>query len=132
MRINRAYTLVEIVVVSSIFILLFTILLAWNTNSSSIDKEDTAEQEYYNTLAFLELRLKKDIRSSFTITKQNEKHYIFDIPSINNQGLWDMERIDYKLIDKDRKVVRISNRGDKNYDFSKYLGKKRFILRINK
>ncbi len=129
---NRAYSLVEIVVVSSIFIIVFTIMLAWNSNSSSIDKEDTAEQEYYNTLALLDLRLKKDIRSSFTIIKKNETHYLLEIPTINNQGLWDMEHVEYKLIDKDRKVVRISNRGDKKYDFSNYLGKKKFIFRIIK
>ena len=43
-----------------------------------------------------------------------------------------MEHVEYKLIDKDRKVVRISNRGDKKYDFSNYLGKKKFIFRIIK
>lgn len=129
---NKGYTLVEIIVVSSLLVIVFSIVLAWHLNTSSSDTEDSAEQDYYNTLALLELRLKKDIRSAFTIMKNTENHYSIEIPSLNNKGFWTMEHVEYRLVDQGRKVVRTSNKGDNEYDFSRFLQNRKFVLKINK
>jgi len=124
-------TLPEILVVAGILV---TVLVAWAwywSASAAVDQDTTAEQEYFNQLALLESRLKRDLRSAVGLRETAPGIWVIRVLAGSPSGRPAVTEITWQASGDGRRVERRDAGGRADvYDFAGFLGTRRFIFRI--
>ncbi len=131
---KKAFSLLEIIVVTGLIGLVLALFLYLRSGSASADQDLTGLEEYFNQKSRLEALLRQDLRNATTILPEKDGNYrlktlVFDPKS----GKLIEHIVTYRLAgNKQQRVERLE--GGKivqTFDFSRFSAEKEFKLEIN-
>lgn len=127
---NRGFTLIEILTVLGILGLVIGTALFVKISTGRVEKDTGAEQAFFERRAMLMNRLKRDLRSSIAVEGGPPGPYRVKIIVAGADGLPMIEEVEYALSPDGKRVQRTAGRKVDTYDFSEFLGPRRFVFRL--
>ncbi len=126
--------MLEIVVVAAVVLTALVSMLALRSGSEKSDRKISAQEEYYNLQARLMTILKNDLRSAFSIKKNDDSSVSLECLKFNGtDNSVQTCNIIYQARDsKKQKIERIiDGKPDKSWDFSNYAEGREFKFEIS-
>ncbi len=130
MFIRKGSTLIEMLVVCGIVVAALGTWIFFRVSAGAADKDVAQDQEYYNRKASLMGKLRHDIRSSVKIREVQPGNYSLQTVSMDENGIPRFEEVSYQVMDQGKKILRLSEKKSETFDFSDYLGGKKFVFKI--
>ena len=130
---QKAYTLLEIIMVSTLMILVCSLSVSLYVYfSRSADREDR-EQIYYQKLTALEARIRQDLRSAYVFNEDAPGVYSIKTIYLDENGIASLKEVIYWVDESGRGVQRHvkDSTESRTFDFSGLLPEnEQFIFRI--
>ena len=131
MQANRAFTLIETLVVGAILLIGMTGWLVYYLNVSQTNTNQAADQEYYNQLARLEFRVKSDLRNCQELTEEAPGAYRLQIFHLTPDQRLLRREVTYRLNAERVKVERMEEGTSDVFDFSRFLENRPFVFKLS-
>ncbi len=131
---RRGASALEVLVVLGIVGVALAVVYLVYGGTTSVDREDAASQEYFNTYSRLEARLKQDLRSSTELAGDAVNGYRLQVVVAPDKRGSEpvLQTVTWRLSSDGTKVVRTAGSQVTNFDFKGLLGGKRFVLHIKR
>lgn len=127
---RRAVTLVELLLVAGLLAAATVAFVDFRLNAAGTDAAAAASQEYYQSLARLDLRLKDDLRSAVAVRKAGADRWV--VARLADRADGEPAPVDVIWERRGRVVERKGNDGTERFDFGPYLERDQadFVFRI--
>jgi len=128
---KRAMTLVEIIVVLAIAAIALAAVFYAFINSKSADSSGEKAEEYYRLYSLLEMKLKKDIRNSVSISRPGNDEYLLTVICDGTAGAPSQKPVRYRVGKSGKLIERIFEGKAEKYDFTKLVEGREFVFKLD-
>ncbi len=127
----KAFTFVEIALVSSLILLILSVLITVLVQSSRRSDKESKLQDTYQKMALLDAQIKQDIRSSVQISEEASGVYRMKLHQFNAE-INSTRDIVWWVSEEGLGATRteLSSGESKVYDFADVLDGKKFVLHL--
>lgn len=130
---KKAYSLIEIIVVTAIVGLVLGVALLMRSGSASADKDISGIEDYFNQKARLDSYLKQDLRSCSKLVKKGPQHYQLQLLQFEaKSGKLAEVQVEYLVTGSNRRKIerREAGRAAQVFDFSRFAPERKVKLEI--
>lgn len=130
---KKAYSLIEIIVVTAIVGLVLGAALLMRSGSAAADKDISGIEDYFNQKARLDSYLKQDLRSSGRVVKKGPEHYQLQLLRFEaKSGKLAEVQVEYLVTGSNKRKIerREAGRAAQVFDFSRFAPERKVKLEI--
>lgn len=130
---KKAYSLIEIIVVTAIVGLVIAVALQMRSGSAKADKDISGSEEYFNQKSRLDSFLRHDLRNSREIVRKGNNHYQLKVLNLEPAtGKMSEIIVEYLLTGSSQRKVerREAGKTRQTFDFSRFAPERKVKLEI--